>query len=72
MVSRINECSKLAQKKYKSRYDWVGKVVHWELCKGLKFDPADECYMHKPESFLGFLETTRSLNLGQKTRLTVD
>ena len=29
----INECNKLAQKEYKTRHDWVGKVIHWELCK---------------------------------------
>ena len=23
-----SECSKLAQKEYKTRYDWVGKVIH--------------------------------------------
>ena len=23
----ISECSKLAQKKYKARHDWVGKVI---------------------------------------------
>ena len=34
----INERKKLAQKEYKSRYDWVGKVVHWESCKRLKFE----------------------------------
>ena len=28
----INECSKLAQKAYKTRQDWVGKVIHWEQC----------------------------------------
>ena len=27
-----SECSKLAQKVYKTRHDWVGKVIHWELC----------------------------------------
>ena len=27
----ISECNKVAQKKYKSRHDWVGKVIHWEL-----------------------------------------
>ena len=32
----ISKCSKLAQKKYKTRHDWVGKVIHWELCKKLK------------------------------------
>ena len=35
--NRVSEYSKLAQKKYKSRYDWTGKVIHWELCKRLKF-----------------------------------
>ena len=24
----INECSKLAQKEYKTRHDWDGKVIH--------------------------------------------
>ena len=43
----INECSKLAQKEYKNRHDWVGKVTHWELCKRLKFYHTDKCYMYK-------------------------
>ena len=34
----MSECSKLAQEKYKSKHNWVGKVIHWELCKRLKFD----------------------------------
>ena len=29
----ISECSKLAQREYKTRHDWVRKVIHWELCK---------------------------------------
>ena len=29
----IRECSKLAQKEYKTRHGWVGKVIHWEMCK---------------------------------------
>ena len=28
----ISECSKLAQKEYKTRHNWVCKVIHWELC----------------------------------------
>ena len=48
----ISECSKMAQKEYKTRHDWVGMVIHWELCKKLKLDHADKGYMHKPESFL--------------------
>ena len=33
----ISECSKLAQREYKIRQDWVGMVIHWELCKKFKF-----------------------------------
>ena len=28
----ISECCKLAQKEYKARHGWVGKVIHWEMC----------------------------------------
>ena len=34
----ISECSKLAQKEYKTRHGWVGNIIHRELCKKLKFD----------------------------------
>ena len=37
----ISECSKLAQKEYKSRYDWIGKMV---MCK--------KWYMPNPEAVL--------------------
>ena len=29
----LSECSKMAQKEYKRRHDWVGKKVHWEVSK---------------------------------------
>ena len=48
----INECSKLAQKEYKTWHDWVGKVIHWELCKKFKFDHVNKWYMLTPESVL--------------------
>ena len=48
----ISECSKLTQKVYKTRHGWMGKVIHRELCKKLKFDHASKWYMHKPESIL--------------------
>ena len=38
----INECSKLAQKEYKAKHDWVGKVIHWETSKKFKFDHANK------------------------------
>ena len=48
----ISKCSKLTQKEYKTRKDWIGKVIHGELCKKLKFDYTNKCYMHNPESVL--------------------
>ena len=48
----VNECTKLVQRNYKTRHDWVGKVIHWELCKKFKFDHTTRLYKHKPESVL--------------------
>ena len=42
----VSECSNLAQKEYKTRHDWVGKVIHWEMCKKFKFDHTNKWYMH--------------------------
>ena len=47
-----SKCCKLTQKEYKSKHDWSGKVIQWELRKRLKFVYADKWYIHKPESFL--------------------
>ena len=46
----IGECSKLAEKEYKIRYDWVGKVIHREMCKYFKFD---QMVYAQPSSFPG-------------------
>ena len=48
----VNECCKLAQKEYKTRHDWVGNVIHWELGKKFKFDHKHKWYMHNPEAVL--------------------
>ena len=32
----ISECCKLAQKEYKTRHNWVGKVIHWEMCRKIQ------------------------------------
>ena len=49
----ISECRKLAQKEYKTRHDWVGKMIHREMCKKFKFDHMNKWYMHNPASVLG-------------------
>ena len=41
----ISECSKLAQKEYKTRHDCVGKLIHWEMCKKFRFDHTNKWYM---------------------------
>ena len=48
----ISECSKLAQKEYKARHDWVGKVIHWVMCQKFKFDSTNKWYMHNPSPVL--------------------
>ena len=72
----ISKCSKLAQKDYKARHDWLGKVIHWEMCKKFQFDRANKWCMHNPapvqendtQTPIGFWHTNGSLNLGQKTK----
>ena len=41
-----SKCSKIALKEYKTRHDWVGKVIHWAMCKKSKFDHTNKWYMH--------------------------
>ena len=48
----ISECIKLAQKEYKTKHDWVSMVIHWEMCKKLKFDHTNKQYMHNPAPVL--------------------
>ena len=44
----ISECSKLAQKEYKTRHEWMDMVIHWEMCQKFKFDHTNKWYMHSP------------------------
>ena len=46
----ISECSKLAKKEYKARHDWVGKVIHREMCKKLKFNHAKKMVYAQPST----------------------
>ena len=42
----ISECCKLAQMEYKAIHDWVGNVIHWEMCRKFQFDHTNKWYMH--------------------------
>ena len=46
----ISECSKLAQKEYKRRHDWVGKRIHWEVCRKNGIEVKPKWYEHQPEA----------------------
>ena len=45
----ISECSKLAQKEYKRRHDWVGKRIHLEVCRKTGIEVKTKWYEHQPE-----------------------
>ena len=72
----ISECSKLAQKEYKARLDWVGKVIHGNVqeiqiwpCQQMVYAQPRTCprkwYTQTP---VGLWYTNGSPNLGPKTR----
>ena len=48
----ISKCSKLAQKEYEAKHDWVDKVIHWEMCRKFLFDHTNKWYMHNPAPVL--------------------
>ena len=52
IIDHISKWSILAQKEYKTKYNWVGKVIHRELYKKFKFDHMNKWYMHSPASVL--------------------
>ena len=61
---KINKCRKLAQKEYNTRYDWVGKMIYWELYKILIW-PCLQMLYAKPKIFflklsVSFLAMSRS------------
>ena len=59
------------------RHNWVGKVIHWEMCKKFKFDHTNKWYMQNQAPVLennthkllwDFDIQTDHPNLSQKTR----
>ena len=48
----ISECRKLAQKDYKTRQDWVGKVILLVIVQEIESWPYEKWYMHNSTSVL--------------------
>ena len=46
----ISESRKLAQKVYKTRHEWVRKVIHWELWNSFRFGHTEKWCMHVLEN----------------------
>ena len=42
----------MLEKQNQSRHGWVEKMIHWELCKRLKFYHTNKWYVYKPDSIL--------------------
>ena len=40
----------MAQKEYKSRHDWVGRRIHWNICRKFGLHVSEKWYNHEPES----------------------
>ena len=47
----VSEYRKLVAEKYKSTYDWIGKVIYLELCNRRTFGHSYKWYKHKPDIF---------------------
>ena len=46
----LSECSKMAQKEYKRRHDWIGRKIHWEVCRKYGLNTKDRWYEHEPQA----------------------
>ena len=47
LFHKRNEMVNQMIREFKSMHDWVGKEIHWKLCKRLKFGYADKLFIHK-------------------------
>ena len=45
----VCEYPMLAQREYKRRHDWVGRKIHWEVCRKISFDVNEKWYKREPE-----------------------
>ena len=45
----VSECPKLAQREYKRRHDWVGRRIHWEICRASGVHVKSKWYEYQPK-----------------------
>ena len=57
MSKIISKCSELAQRDYKIKQNWMGRVIHWELFEKFKFNHTNKCYSNNSETVLKMRRT---------------
>ena len=46
----LSECSKLSQEEYIRRHNWMGKKIHWEVCRKYGLEAKAKWYEHEPQA----------------------
>ena len=77
--SIVNEFNSPVQMEYKTNYDWMVKIIHWDLSRKLNSTHSTKFYRDKTESIqekemhsLVFWNTNGPPNAGKKTRPSVN
>ena len=48
----VRECPKLAQKEYKRIHDWIGRRIHWKICRANGIHVKSRWYEHQTEAVI--------------------
>ena len=48
----VSECPKLVQTEYKRGHDWVGRLIHREICRANGIHVRSKWYEHQPEAVI--------------------
>ena len=48
----VSECPKLVQTEYKRGHDWVGRLIHREICRANGIQVRSKWYEHQPEAVI--------------------
>ena len=46
MINHISKYNKFAQETTETKYHWLGKVIHLDLCQKFNFISSNKSYMH--------------------------
>ena len=49
-ISPLRGCSKLSQQEYMRRRDWMGKKIHWGVCRKYGLEAKAKWHEHEPQA----------------------